>query len=338
VRFHGCSCFDIETGRSLEQKSTIPTYTTVFGNTMVELAREDPKIVAITAAMPEGTGLRKFAELYPDRFFDVGIAEQHAVTFAAGLALEGLRPVVAIYSTFLQRAYDQILHDVCLDCLPVVFAIDRGGIVGEDGPTHQGLFDLSYLRSLPNMVVMAPRDENELRHMLKTAVHHSGPIAIRYPRGTAVGVSLEKTLRDLPIGTAEILVEGGDVLILGIGRSVQEALKARAMLKKKGLLATVVDCRFVKPLDTERIISLARRIPRIITVEENVRQGGFGSAVLECLSGFGMLERCGRDGLCRGTYRYPGHLCRARRSADPQGQVRRRCDGYRGGGAAVVRC
>ena len=289
VRFHGCSCFDIETGRCLEQKSTIPTYTTVFGNTMVELAREDPKIVAITAAMPEGTGLRKFAELYPDRFFDVGIAEQHAVTFAAGLVLEGLRPVVAIYSTFLQRAYDQILHDVCLDCLPVVFAIDRGGIVGEDGPTHQGLFDLSYLRSLPNMVVMAPRDENELRHMLKTAVHHSGPIAIRYPRGTAVGVSLEKTLRDLPIGTAEILVEGGDVLILGIGRSVQEALKARAMLKKKGLLATVVDCRFVKPLDTERIISLARRIPRIITVEENVRQGGFGSAVLECLSDAGVM-------------------------------------------------
>jgi len=290
VYFHGCGCFDIETGRSLDQKSAIPSYTAVFGDTMIELARKDPRIVAITAAMPEGAGLAKFAEAYPERFFDVGIAEQHAVTFAAGLAAEGLKPVVAIYSTFLQRAYDQILHDVCLDGLPVVFAVDRGGIVGEDGATHQGLFDLSYLRSLPNMVVMAPRDENEFRHMLKTAICHNGPIAVRYPRGTALGVAFDQTMQPLPIGTAEVLAQGDDVLILGIGRSVQEALKARARLKKRGILATVVDCRFVKPLDSERIVSLALRIPRIITVEENMRQGGFGSAVLECLSDAGLND------------------------------------------------
>jgi len=297
VYFHGCSCFDIETGRCLDQKSKIPSYTAVFGDTMVELARDTPGIVAITAAMPEGTGLTRFAETYPERFFDVGIAEQHAVTFAAGLAAEGLKPVVAIYSTFLQRAYDQILHDVCLDNLPVVFALDRGGIVGEDGPTHQGLFDLSYLRSLPNMVVMAPRDENELRHMLNTAVHYSGPVAIRYPRGTAVGVELDPTLRTVPIGTAEVVTTGNDVLILGIGRSVQEALKAADVLKKEGIQASVVDCRFVKPLDDGLIIELVRRIPRIVSVEENMRQGGFGSAVLECLSDTGLtgikVERIG---------------------------------------------
>lgn len=297
VHFHGCSCFEIETGRCLDEKSAIPSYTAVFGDTLVKLAEDDPKIVAITAAMPEGTGLTKFANAYPERFFDVGIAEQHAVTFAAGLAAEGLKPVVAIYSTFLQRAYDQILHDVCLDNLPVVFAIDRGGIVGEDGPTHQGLFDLSYLRSLPNLVVMAPRDENQLRRMLNTAIDHDGPIAVRYPRGTAVGVDLDPVPQLMAIGRSKVLETGDDVLILAIGRSVQEALDARSRLKNRGITATVVDCRFVKPLDLQTIMALSRRIPRIVTVEENVRQGGFGSAVLEALNDAGLndyaLQRVG---------------------------------------------
>ena len=297
VYFHGCSCFDIETGQCMDKKSTIPSYTEVFGNTLVELAGENPKIVAITAAMPEGTGLKKFSEQYPQRFFDVGIAEQHAVTFAAGLATEGVRPVVALYSTFLQRAYDQVLHDVCLERLPVVFAIDRGGIVGEDGPTHQGVFDLSYLRSLPNMVIMAPKDENELRHMLRTAIEHDGPVAVRYPRGTAVGVSMDPEMETLPIGKAEILKRGGDVVILAIGRSVQEALTASRTLQKEGINAAVVNCRYVKPLDANLLANLSQNIPRIVTVEENVRQGGFGSAVWECLNDQGVngfhIERVG---------------------------------------------
>jgi len=283
VHFHGVGCFDVETGVCPDNNSSVPSYTSVFGETLVKLARENEKIIAVTAAMPEGTGLRKFAETYPDRFFDVGIAEQHGVTFAAGMATEGFRPVVAIYSTFLQRAYDQILHDVCLESLPVVFALDRGGIVGEDGPTHQGLFDLSYLRSLPNMVLMAPKDENELRRMLATALAHDGPIAFRYPRGTGTGVEMEEDIRALPMGKGEILRQGQDVLILAIGRSVCDALEAHSELAKEGVAATVVNCRFVKPMDTELICSLAEKIPRIITAEENVCQGGFGSAVLECL-------------------------------------------------------
>jgi 1-deoxy-D-xylulose-5-phosphate synthase len=239
--------------------------------------------------MPEGTGLVQFSQTYPDRFFDVGIAEQHGVTFAAGMATEGFKPVVAIYSTFLQRAYDQILHDVCLEALPVVFAIDRGGIVGEDGSTHHGLFDFSYLRSLPNMVVMAPKDENELCAMLATAVSHPGPIAFRYPRGAGWGGPVDPdSWPRLPIGRAEMLAEGKDVLILAIGRPVGEALQAREVLEKEGISATLVNARFVKPLDRERICSLAAQIPRIVTVEENVLQGGFGSAVLECLSDNGV--------------------------------------------------
>jgi 1-deoxy-D-xylulose-5-phosphate synthase len=252
------------------------------------MAKEDESIVAVTAAMPEGTGLMKFAEVYPDRFFDVGIAEQHAVTFAAGLATEGLKPVVAIYSTFLQRAYDQILHDVCIEALPVVFAIDRGGIVGEDGATHNGVFDLAYLRSLPNMVVMAPKDENELARMLITSLAHKGPIAVRYPRGDVEGVKIEKQDIPVPIGKGKILQKGNDVLILAIGRSVSETLAAHSTLAEKGISATVVNCRFVKPLDADLIRALAGKTPRIITVEENVRQGGFGSAVLECLSDQGV--------------------------------------------------
>ena len=283
VYFHGVGCFNADTGESINKEYSVPTYTQVFGETILEMAKKDDRIVAVTAAMPEGTGLVKFSEAYPDRFFDVGIAEQHAVTFAAGLATEGFKPVVAIYSTFLQRAYDQILHDVCLEALPVVFAVDRGGIVGEDGATHNGVFDLSYLRSLPNMVVMAPKDENELARMLTTSLAHKGPIAIRYPRGAVKGVKIEN--RDIPIsmGKGEVLQKGDDILILAIGRSVSEALTACVTLAEKGISATVVNCRFVKPLDADLIGALAREIPRIITVEENVRQGGFGSAVLECL-------------------------------------------------------
>jgi 1-deoxy-D-xylulose-5-phosphate synthase len=288
VYFHGVGCFNADTGESLNKECSVPTYTQVFGETLFQMAKKDERIVAVTAAMPEGTGLVKFAKAYPDRFFDVGIAEQHAVTFAAGLATEGLKPVVAIYSTFLQRAYDQILHDVCIEALPVVFAIDRGGIVGEDGATHNGVFDLAYLRSLPNMVVMAPKDENELARMLITSLAHKGPIAVRYPRGDVEGVKIEKHDIPVPIGKGKILQKGNDVLILAIGRSVSEVLAAHSTLAEKGISATVVNCRFVKPLDADLIGALAREIPRIITVEENVRQGGFGSAVLECLSDQGV--------------------------------------------------
>lgn len=284
VFFHGCGSFDVKTGKCKNKTNSMPTYTDVFAETIVELAKKDKKIVAVTAAMPEGTGLVKFAEAYPDRFFDVGIAEQHGVTFAAGLAVEGFKPVVAIYSTFLQRAYDQILHDVCIEALPIVFALDRGGIVGEDGVTHHGLFDLSYLRSLPNMVVMAPKDENELRQMLITALSHKGPIAIRYPRGIVTGLKFKGNTDSIPIGKGEILVQGDDLVILSIGQSVSEALSAHLELKKQGIFATIVNCRFVKPLDEDLICSLAKKIPRIITAEENVLQGGFGSAVLECLN------------------------------------------------------
>jgi 1-deoxy-D-xylulose-5-phosphate synthase len=297
VYFHGCGCFEVETGNCVDPKSAVPSYTEIFGRTMIRLAQKDERIVAVTAAMPEGTGLAKFAQAYPDRFFDVGIAEQHGVTFASGMATEGLKPVVAIYSTFLQRAYDQVLHDVCLDRLPVVFAIDRGGIVGEDGSTHHGLFDLSYLRCLPNMVIMAPADENDLQRMLATAVEHDGPIAFRYPRGAATGMPLDEEIKPLQLGKAKIMSKGDDVLILAIGRSVIDALEAGRALKEQGISATVVNCRFVKPIDRDMISSLAAKIPRVITVEENVLQGGFGSAVLEELNDAGVtgirVERIG---------------------------------------------
>lgn len=288
--FHGVGSFEIETGNGVSAKEKPPSYTEVFGKTLMELAGKDERIVAVTAAMPEGTGLKAFSEAFPERFVDVGIAEQHAITFAAGLATEGLRPVVAIYSTFLQRAYDQILHDVCLEAHPVVFAMDRGGIVGEDGPTHHGLFDLSYLRSLPNMVVMAPKDENELRHMLGTAVNHPGPIAFRYPRGCGVGVPLDDEIQALPIGKGEVLTMGADVAILAVGVTVTPALEAAKQLKDESISATVVNCRFVKPLDVELITRLATEIPFMVTVEENVLQGGFGSAVVECLMDAGIID------------------------------------------------
>ncbi len=297
VYFHGVGSFEIKSGESSKKSGSVPGFTEIFGKTMVEVAEKDKRIIAVTAAMPEGTGLNEFAEKFPDRFFDVGIAEQHGVTFAAGAAAEGYRPVVAIYSTFLQRAYDQILHDVCMEALPVVFALDRGGIVGEDGPTHNGLFDFSYLRSMPNMVVMAPKDENELCRMLVTAIEHNGPAALRYPRGKAMGVEIQSPVKVLPMGKGEVLKEGDDLLILAIGRTVSDALSAHPELKNRGIEATVVNCRFVKPLDAELIGSLAKKIPRIITVEENVLQGGFGSAVLECLNDQGItgfsLERMG---------------------------------------------
>ena len=288
VYFHGCPSFDIGTGTCRVSPPAVPSYTEVFGRTLLELAAQDPRVVAVTAAMPEGTGLAKFAEAYPDRFFDVGIAEQHAVTFAAGMATEGFRPFVAIYSTFLQRAYDQILHDVCLERLPVMLALDRGGLVGEDGPTHHGIFDLAYLRSLPNLVVMAPRNENELRRMMATCLQHDGPVAFRYPRGSATGCAVDATPAPIPLGRGKVLADGDDAVILAIGGSVSEALHAHARLKEQGVSATVVDARFVKPLDTTLLIDLVRRIPRLVTVEENVLQGGFGSAVLEALSDAGI--------------------------------------------------
>ncbi|MFZ5571170.1 MAG: 1-deoxy-D-xylulose-5-phosphate synthase [Thermodesulfobacteriota bacterium] len=297
VYFHGVGSFEIETGKCRSTDPSTPTYTDVFGRSMVELAETDPTIIAVTAAMPEGTGLLEFSKRFHERFYDVGIAEQHGVTFAAGMATEGFKPVVAIYSTFLQRGYDQILHDVCIEKNHVIFAIDRGGIVGEDGPTHHGLFDYAFLRSLPNMVVMAPMDENELRRMLLTALLHDGPIAFRYPRGKGTGVRLDPVIQPLPIGKGEVLTRGDDLLILAIGRCVCEALEAHKNLLESGIAATVVNCRFVKPMDEELVVSLVRRIPRVITIEENVRQGGFGSAVLECLNDAGVqnvhLERMG---------------------------------------------
>jgi 1-deoxy-D-xylulose-5-phosphate synthase len=324
VYFHGIGCFDPETGTCVGPDSPIPSYTKVFGDTLTRLASGDEHIIAVTAAMPEGTGLSTFADTFPERFFDVGIAEQHGVTFAAGMATEGFRPVVAIYSTFLQRAYDQLVHDVCIESLPVVFALDRGGIVGEDGPTHHGLFDLSYLRSLPNMVVMAPKDENELAHMLATALTHDGPIALRYPRGNGVGVDLDEIPQPLPLGKAEVITEGGDLLILAIGSMVPEAEAAASKLAEDGVNATVVNARFVKPLDTELIIDLATRIPRIITIEENVLQGGFGSAVLEALTDAGIrVEKFRRLGISDHFVEHgPQKLLRSKYGLDVDGLIK----------------
>ncbi|BBO67020.1 1-deoxy-D-xylulose-5-phosphate synthase 1 [Desulfosarcina alkanivorans] len=291
VYFHGVGSFDVDTGICRKSSSTVPSYTDIFGKTMVDLAKENEKVIAVTAAMPEGTGLVPFSKAYPDRFFDVGIAEQHGVTFAAGMASEGFRPVVAIYSTFLQRAYDQIIHDVCIENLPVVFALDRGGIVGEDGPTHHGLFDISFLRTIPNMVVMAPKDENELRHMLATAVAHDGPIALRYPRGRGTGAELDDAFSPIPIGRAEILSHGDDLLILAVGSMVSEAVCAAALLAENHhVQATVVNARFIKPLDRELIGAQARRHRYVLTVEENTVQGGFGSAILELLNDAGIKD------------------------------------------------
>jgi 1-deoxy-D-xylulose-5-phosphate synthase len=282
AKYHGVGAFDVATGKGAA-KPAVKSYTDLFGETMLQLAEEDPKIIAITAAMPDGTGLNQFSQRFPDRFFDVGIAEQHAMTFAAGLAADGFRPVVAIYSTFVQRAYDQVFHDICLQNLPVTIAMDRAGLVGDDGPTHHGVFDLSYLRHLPGITVMAPKDENELRHMLKTAVYSGLPIALRYPRGVGYGIELDNELKCLKIGKSEQLLDGDDLTIVAVGATVYPALQAADALRLRGISAGVVNARFVKPLDAGLLLSVARRTGRILTVEENALQGGFGSAVLEML-------------------------------------------------------
>ncbi|MBU4298231.1 MAG: 1-deoxy-D-xylulose-5-phosphate synthase [Desulfobulbaceae bacterium] len=288
--YHGVGPFDIATGASLPAPSTAPSYTKVFGDTIVEIARKDPRIAAITAAMPAGTGLVKFSEQFPDRFFDVGIAEQHAVTFAAGLATEGILPVVAIYSTFMQRALDQIIHDVCIPNLPVTFAIDRGGVVGDDGPTHHGVFDISFLRYIPNMVLMAPKDEDELRHMLYTAIFMPCPTAVRYSRGNGEGVELTSDLQKLPFGKGELLREGSDVLLLPVGNRVYPALEAAEGLRKIGISAAVINPRFINPLDGDLITEWAVKTGKVVTVEDNVKKGGFGSAVLELLARRGIVN------------------------------------------------
>jgi 1-deoxy-D-xylulose-5-phosphate synthase len=281
--FHGIGPFDRLTGKVKGGKGGPPSYTAVFGDTMAKLAAQDEKIVAITAAMRDGTGLATFAKAYPERFFDVGIAEQHALTFAAGLAAEGFRPVAAIYSTFAQRAYDQVFHDICLQKLPVTLALDRAGLVGDDGPTHHGVFDLSYLRHLPEMILMAPKDENELQHMLKTSVYAGRPSALRYPRGAGVGVTMDPEPAILEIGKGEIVADGDDLTIVAIGVSVQPALQAAKLLKVRGIAASVINARFVKPLDRGLILAEAKRTGFLLTVEENALQGGFGSAILELL-------------------------------------------------------
>ncbi len=283
VKFHGVTQFDVATGAFHKSPAKAPTYTAVFGQAVTELAEKDARIVAITAAMAEGTGLVDFAKRFPGRFFDVGIAEQHAVTFACGLACQGMRPIAAIYSTFLQRAYDQVFHDVCLMRAPVVFALDRAGIVGQDGPTHHGLYDLAYLSALPGMVVMAPKDENELRHMLYTALQMDGPSAVRYPRGSGVGVPLDPEFKLLEIGKSEILREGRDIAILALGSMVYPSLEAAERLEEIGIHATVINARFAKPLDEELITCLAREKEFLVTAEEGTAAGGFGASVATLL-------------------------------------------------------
>ncbi len=282
--WHGTSAFEISTGKFIKEPTKAPSYTAVFANALIDIMRRDEKVVAVTAAMPDGTGLSKVMAQFPDRALDVGIAEQHGVTFCAGLATQGYKPVAAIYSTFLQRGFDQIYHDVCLMDLPVTFAMDRGGIAGADGPTHHGLLDVGYLRIMPNMVVMAPKDENELRHMLLTAVECPHPASLRYPRGNGVGVLLDEDIHTLEIGKAELLAEGnGDVALIGLGTQVYAALQAADRLAKDGIRATVVNARFIKPLDAELLITIARTHRLVATVEEAYLHCGFGSAVLEML-------------------------------------------------------
>ena len=281
-RLHGVTPFDKVTGVSPKKKESAPAYTKVFGEAVVQIAKSNPKVIALTAAMPDGTGLDRLQKELPARFYDVGIAEQHGVTFAAGLATQGAIPIVAIYSTFLQRAFDQIIHDVALQHLHVVFAMDRAGLVGADGPTHHGVFDLSYLRLIPGMVIMAPRNESELRDMLYTAVEYTdGPIAVRYPRGNGVGVTLKEGFDKLPIGKAETLQQGKDVALLAIGTMANVASDASTLLAHQGISAEVVSMRFVKPLDADLLRAVSARIPRIVTLEDNVILGGFGSAVAE---------------------------------------------------------
>ena len=288
--FHGTGAFHIQTGE-LKKKSTVPTYTSVFGKTLTQLGAQDQRIVGITAAMGKGTGINLFQERFPERTIDVGIAEEHAVTMAAAMALDGYKPVVAIYSTFLQRAYDQVMHDVALQNAPVVFCLDRAGIVGDDGPTHHGIFDISYLRHIPGMVCMAPKDENELRHMLYSALEYNCPVAIRYPRGEGLGVAMDESLECLPLGKAEVLQQGQRVTFLAIGSMVHTAQQAAEKLEKElGVVPTVINARFAKPLDQETILQYAKD-SLLVTMEEQAVTGGFGSAVLELLHEQGIDTR-----------------------------------------------
>ena len=297
TKWHGPGAYDVTTGTIKKNAADPPTYTEIFANTLVELAEKDMSIVGITAAMAEGTGLKKMHQRFPERYFDVGIAEQHAVTFAAGLAVANMRPVVAIYSTFMQRAYDQIIHDVCMQNLHVVFAMDRAGIVGEDGPTQHGAFDIGFMRLIPNMKVMAPKDENELRHMLYTAIYMDGPVSLRYPRGKGVGVALDSELHALEIGKAELLspstleqAEQQECAILAYGSTVAQAELAAKELAEEGIAVAVVNARWAKPLDAEMIIRLAQGTRRLVTIEDHVVAGGFGSAVLELLESRGIHD------------------------------------------------
>ena len=291
-KFHGTGPFEIATGKKITNPAAPISYTEVFGKTITELADSDKKVVGLTAAMPDGTGLNIFAQAHPDRFFDVGIAEQHAVTAAAGMAAAGMKPVTAIYSTFMQRAYDSILHDICMQKLHVTMCLDRAGLVGDDGYTHHGVFDYAYLRSIPNMTIMAPKDENELRHMLKTALSFNGPISVRYPRGSGVGVDITEPMHELPIGKAEVLREGTELCFWAIGSMVQSAVQAADKLKEQGIDAGVVNMRFAKPLDKELLIEHAKRYGKIVTLEEGVLAGGVGSEVLEILDDAGLLQQC----------------------------------------------
>ncbi len=294
LKYHGVTSFDVASGELAPSKSRVPSYTRVFSDALIRLADEDQRIVAITAAMAPGTGLDRFQREFPSRFYDVGIAEQHAVTFAAGLASEGMKPVVAVYSTFLQRAFDQILHDVCLQNLDVTFALDRAGLVGADGATHQGLYDIAYFRSLPNTVVMAPKDENELQHMLASAIDYPGPAAVRFPRGSGVGVPMDPEIKPVPLGEAELLRDGDDVVIVALGSVVHPVMEAAQQLAERGVSAAVLNARFAKPLDRARLLPLARRCAGLVTVEEHAGPGGFGSAVLELLAqeGLNLPVRC----------------------------------------------
>ncbi len=288
--FHGIGKFDVATGEPKKSTGSAPSYTKVFGDALTELARQDERIVGITAAMPSGTGLEAFMEEFPDRSYDVGISEQHAITFASGLARAGYKPIAAIYSTFMQRAYDQIVHDVCLQNLPVVFALDRGGLVGDDGPTHHGVFDLSYLRHIPRLTVMAPSNEAELVDMLASAFAYDLPVAVRYPRGNGEGVPLPATPTILERGRAVVVREGDDLTLIAIGNRVAPALRAAQALADEGIEAAVIDARFVKPLDEQLLTHWARKTGRVITVEENARLGGFGAAVLELFADRGLDE------------------------------------------------
>lgn len=294
-KWHGVTAFDAEAGEIIKvtidpTKPAPPSYTSVFGKALVELAKHDEKIVGITAAMLDGTGINFFQKAFPDRCFDVGIAEQHAVTFAAGLAAQGMRPVAAIYSTFLQRGFDQVAHDVCIQDLPVTFALDRGGIVGADGPTHHGLYDMAFLRCLPNIVLMAPKDENELRRMLMTAVYCGHPAALRYPRGGGLGVPLENPITALPVGKGELLREGSDLLLFAIGSMVDPALRTAEALAAEGISCAVINARFIKPLDTDLLHEWAQKCRAVVTLEEGCAPGGFGAAVAESLADGGLLR------------------------------------------------